>query len=77
MVQAMTKYVMEKHTDTGKSGGLVLARREALAWGYSDHGHGAHRRSGEARRGCLLDGKGRRRTLPGRLEVSYGRRATV
>ena len=26
------------------------ARRKALAWGYADHGHDAHRDSGKARR---------------------------
>ena len=49
------------------------------------HWHGAtpatamtHSHSGKARReGCRLDGKSQRRTIPGRLEVSYRWRATV
>jgi len=45
--------------------GLVLARREALAWGHADHGHDAHRHSGTTQReSCRLDGKGQRRTVP-------------
>ena len=58
--------------------GLVLARREALARSNTDHGDDAHRHSGSTQRqSCGLDGKGQRRTIPRRLEVSYRWRATV
>src|SRR5580704_2299067 len=44
--------------------GLVLARREALAWSYADYRHDSHRHSGKARgQGGGLDGTSQRRTI--------------
>src|SRR5579864_7853771 len=45
--------------DPARRCGLVLARREALAWGFAYHGDDAHRHSGKPRReGRGLDGEG-------------------
>ena len=47
--------------DPARRRGLVPAGREALARRHGDHGHDAHRHSGEARRqGRRLDGEGQR-----------------
>src|SRR5205823_4899284 len=55
-------------TDRGDSAGrrgLILTRREALAWRLADDRHDAHRDSGAARRqGRGVDGKSQRRAIP-------------
>src|SRR5579864_1354913 len=59
--------------------GLVLARREALAWCRAGDGHDAHRHSGEERQqGGRLDGTCQRRTIPRReiKEVSMSNKPT-
>src|SRR5579862_5431095 len=44
--------------------GMVLTRREALARSFTDHGHDAHRHSGEEGwQGRRLDGTRQRRTV--------------
>src|SRR6185437_3810102 len=64
--------------DSSRRRGLVFARREALAWSDADHGHDAHRHSGEKGwEGGRLDGARQRRTIPKMTLRARGSRAIL